>query len=82
MARQRKKLGEILLEWGSISEQQVQQALSVASGSGRRLGEALIETGLCKEEDVANALASQFAMEYIRLAEEAMEKSRILSQKG
>ena len=43
MARQRKKLGEILLEWGSISEQQVQQALSVASGSGRRLGEALVE---------------------------------------
>ncbi len=70
MARQRKKLGEILLEWGSLSEQQVQQALSVASGSGRRLGEALIETGLCKEEDVAKALASQFDMEYISLEKE------------
>ena len=67
MARQRKKLGEILLEWGSLSEQQVQQALSVASGSGRRLGEALIETGMCKEEDIAKALATQFDMEYISL---------------
>ena len=67
MARQRKRLGEILLEWGSLSEQQVKQALSVASGSGRRLGEALIETGMCKEEDIAKALATQFDMEYISL---------------
>ena len=67
MARQRKRLGEILQEWGSLSEQQVKQALSVASGSGRRLGEALIETGMCKEEDIAKALATQFDMEYISL---------------
>ncbi len=67
MARKRKRLGEILLEWGSLSEQQVNQALSVASGSGRRLGEALIETGMCKEEDIAKALATQFDMEYISL---------------
>ena len=70
MARQRKRLGEILLEWGSLSEQQVKQALSVASGSGRRLGEALIETGMCKEEDIAKALATQFDMEYISLDQE------------
>ena len=67
MARKRKKLGEILLEWGTISEQQVEQALGVASGSGKRLGEALMETGLCKEEDIAKALASQFDMEFINL---------------
>ena len=67
MARKRKRLGEILQEWGSLSEQQVNQALSVASGSGRRLGEALIETGMCKEEDIAKALATQFDMEYISL---------------
>ncbi len=67
MARKRKKLGEILLEWGTISEQQVEQALGVASGSGKRLGEALMETGLCKEEDIAKALANQFDMEFINL---------------
>lgn len=67
MARKRKKLGEILLEWGTINAQQVEQAIGVATGTGKRIGESLIETGLCKEEDVAKALAAQFDMEYINL---------------
>jgi type IV pilus assembly protein PilB len=67
MARKRKKLGEILQEWGVVTEQQVKQALGVASGTGKRIGEALIETGLAREEDVAKALAAQFDMEYVDL---------------
>ena len=67
MARKRKKLGEILQEWGTVNDQQVEQAIGVATGSGKRIGESLIETGLCKEEDVAKALAAQFDMEYINL---------------
>jgi type IV pilus assembly protein PilB len=67
MARKRKKLGEILREWGTIKENQVDQALGIAKGSGKRIGEALVEAGLCKEEDVAKALAVQFDMEFIDL---------------
>ncbi len=67
MARKRRKIGEILLEWGSVSEQQVNQALSVAKGSGKRLGEAMIEANLAKENDIAKALAAQFDMEFIDL---------------
>ncbi len=74
MARKRKKLGEILLEWGTINDQQVEQAIGVASGSGKRIGESLIETGLCKEEDVAKALAAQFDMEYINLDQDDAKK--------
>ena len=67
MARKRKKLGEILLDWGTLTEPQLQQALGLAAGGRRRLGEALVEAGFAKEEDVAKALAAQFDMEYIDL---------------
>jgi type IV pilus assembly protein PilB len=67
MARKRKKLGEILLEWGTVTQSQIDQATGIAKGSGKRLGEALVEAGFCKEEEVAKALATQFDMEYIDL---------------
>lgn len=69
MARKRKKLGEILVEWGLIDKKQLDQALEIASGSGKRLGEALIEADFVKEEDVAKALAAQFDMEFVDLDE-------------
>lgn len=75
MARKRKKIGEILQEWGKVTEAQVDQAAGMAKGTGKRLGEALIEAGFCKEEDVAKALATQFDMEYLDLeTEEARER--------
>lgn len=67
MARKRKKIGEILVEWGKVSQAQVEQALGIAKGTGKRIGEALVEAGLCKEIDVSKALATQFDMEFINL---------------
>ncbi len=67
MARKRKKLGEILVEWGTVTDKQVNQALGIAQGSAKRFGEALVEASLAKEEDVAKALAAQFDMEFINL---------------
>ena len=67
MARKRKKLGELLVEWGNVTDQQVNQALGIAEGTAKRLGEALIEANFCKEEDISKALAAQFDMEYINL---------------
>ena len=65
--RRRKKLGEILLEWGNVQNEQIEQALQIAERTGKRIGEALIEAGHCEEEEVAKALASQFDMEYLNL---------------
>ncbi len=67
MARKRKKIGEILREWGNVNEKQVDQALSLCKGSGKRIGEAMVEASFVKEVDVAKALAAQFDMEYINL---------------
>ena len=68
MARKvRKKLGELLLEAGEITQQQLDAALAAARSGGRRIGEALIEAGVCKEEQVAKALAQQFGVEFLNL---------------
>jgi len=67
MARSRKRLGEILKEWGLVSDDQIHKALEKQMESGHRIGEILIEMGLVKSEDVVKALALQFDMEYVDL---------------
>jgi len=63
----RKKIGEILQEWGKINDKQFRDAMERQSKSGRRLGEVLVASGACTQADVAKALALQFDMEYVEL---------------
>jgi type IV pilus assembly protein PilB len=63
----RKKIGEILQEWGKINDKQFRDAMERQSKSGRRLGEVLVASGACTQTDVAKALALQFDMEYVEL---------------
>jgi len=63
----RKRLGEILKEWGRISEKQLTDALARQARSGKRLGEILMATNSCTEEDISRALALQFDMEFVDL---------------
>ena len=65
MARLRKKIGEILVQAGAITPDQLDTALGMQKGAGKRLGELLVEAGFCKEEAVAQALAKQFGVDFI-----------------
>jgi type IV pilus assembly protein PilB len=67
MARSRKKLGQYLLRWGVVTEQQLEEALRVQQGVQKRIGQILVELGYCSEDEVTKALASQFDLEYIDL---------------
>lgn len=67
MIGSRKRLGEILQEWGVVAAKDIQQALERTTRSGRRVGESLVNMGACSEEDVAKALALQFDMEFVDL---------------
>ncbi len=75
MARTRKKIGQILVRWGIVTEQQVEKALQVAKGKGARLGEALVELNYATEDDVAKAIAGQFGLEYIDVETSDVMKS-------
>jgi type IV pilus assembly protein PilB len=68
MARSRKKLGDILVEWGVTTPDQIEKAVTMARGSGRRLGDMLIETGVTSDDNIAKALAKQFGLEFIDLS--------------
>lgn len=65
--RRRRRLGEILVEWGVVTRAGVDEALKHAREEDLRIGEALIALGQADEEDVTKALASQYGMEYIDL---------------
>jgi type IV pilus assembly protein PilB len=66
MARKtRKRIGEILTEWGVVTEAGVKQAIEHAQKEHLRVGEALVALGLADEDDIVKALASQYDMEYI-----------------
>jgi len=67
MPQSRKRLGEILKEWGHVNDDQIHQALEKQMETGRKIGECLVEMGVCKSEDVMKALALQFDMEYVDL---------------
>ena len=68
MARkQRKRIGEILMEWGVVTKAGVQEAVDYAQREYVRMGEAFVSLGLADEVDVTKALALQYDMEYIDL---------------
>jgi len=67
MARKRKKLGNILLSWGVVSEKDLDDAIKFAKSTHRRLGDALVEMNLVDEEQVTKAMATQFDLEYVDL---------------
>ena len=62
-----KQLGELLLEWGIINEQQLEKGLAVQKEKGGLIGEVLVELGFCKEEDIAQALTAQYGFPYLPL---------------
>jgi len=67
MAKQPKKLGELLVEWGAVTQKDVLRALEHAKKQNLRVGEALIDLKLCPDSAVYKALATQHNMEFIDL---------------
>lgn len=55
----RKRLGEILLEDGLITEEQLKQALNRQIPGGKMLGQILKDMGFVTEEQISSALARQ-----------------------
>jgi len=56
-----KKLGEILVDMGLVSEEMVKDALQeqAAGGHARKIGAILVKRGLVRSEDVKRALLVQ-----------------------
>jgi type IV pilus assembly protein PilB len=69
----KRRLGELLVETGLISREEVMEALEIQKGTGRRLGQILMEKGLISEEEIAFALAMQLKIPFMDLSDVAVE---------
>jgi type IV pilus assembly protein PilB len=62
----KKKLGEILVEQGLLSNEQVQDALRLQHQSGLLFGETLVQQKLITEEKIVAVLVGQFGIPYVK----------------
>jgi len=63
----KKKLGELLIDTGVISDKICNSVLREQKSGGKRLGELLVEKGFTTESDIAQALASQLGLPLVDL---------------
>jgi Type II secretory pathway, ATPase PulE/Tfp pilus assembly pathway, ATPase PilB len=63
MKRERKRLGELLIESGALTEEQLENALTGQKKSGMRLGQYLIQAGILKENIIIDSVSRQLRIE-------------------
>lgn len=72
-----KKIGQILLEKGLITKEQLEAALKEQTKSKALLGSILVKRGLISDEQLTQALAEQYNMPYLRLGELSIDRKVI-----
>ena len=58
----KKKLGEILIDDGLITEEQLDNALTIQKGKNKKIGKVLIELGYVTDVQVAESLTKQLSL--------------------
>jgi len=77
--RQKLKLGDVLVQAGAITAEQLDQALAKQKGKNIPLGEALVELGFITEEKFLTSLANQLKIPYldmqgVKISQDAIRK--------
>ena len=62
-----KRLGEILLEEGLLSQEQIEHARDEQRRTGELLGEAVVRLGLATDEDIAGAIVRHYGLPFIKI---------------
>jgi hypothetical protein len=70
-------LGELLLESGLLTREQLDDALREAARRGRRLGEIVLERGWVHERTLAHCLASQKGLPFVSLRDRSPEPEAV-----
>lgn len=63
-----KRLGELLISAGKISEEDLERGLALQKERKERLGTVLIDSGIITETDLIDALTNQLGVRYIDLS--------------
>ena len=67
--RKKRRLGDILVSEGVITEEQLTEALEKQRGTGKKLGATLVDLGMTTEDDIVTALQRQLSLDRVRLSE-------------
>jgi type IV pilus assembly protein PilB len=67
--RKSKQLGQILIELGLITPEQLETALAEHQKTPKAIGRVLIDLGMIKEPDLVRALAEQVGLEFVDLSD-------------
>ena len=62
-----KRIGELLVDGGVLSQSQLEQALFAQRKDGRKLGQLLIELGLVSEIQLTQTLSRQLSVPWVSL---------------
>ncbi len=65
--RKKIRIGDLLVQAGAITEEQLAEALEKQRGTGKKLGEFLVEQGTITDERLAQALSAQLGYELVDL---------------
>ena len=63
----KEQLGQVLIQGGKITSEQLAKVLQMQKEEGGRLGELLVKLGFVSEEDIVQALAIQHDFPYLPL---------------
>jgi len=72
-----RQLGDILLEGGLVTHEQLSVAISEQQRLGRSLGRVLVEQGVLTESQLVAALATQIGMRFVDLADYPVDGSAV-----
>lgn len=70
LGRKKKRLGDILMTAGVLTEDQLMQGLAEQKAKGMKLGQTLVELGIISEEEIGQALSRQLGMEMVKLGDQ------------
>lgn len=62
-----KRLGEMLVDAGVLTEEQIDKAVEMQKGTGKRLGAVLLENGFINETQLIEVLRMQLGIDFIDL---------------
>ncbi len=76
------RIGDLLVEQGLLTAEQLEQALAAQRDNGRKLGRLITEAGWASEEQIAQALSRQLRIPYVDLSRRAVapELARLLPE--
>ena len=72
--KEKKRIGDMLIDAGKITPEDLQKALDEQKRSGTKLGNALVDMGFVTDNDIVQTLCQQLRLESVNLQAVAISR--------